>query len=74
MTEHYKIWIDQCEAAEGIEDDCGTQKALEYLVGEKFLNFLEAKNSHYKSPFPRFIKYPEGRQVTVNLPFDILPV
>lgn len=24
-----KIWIEQCEAARGIEDDCGTQKALE---------------------------------------------
>ena len=29
------------EAAEGIEDEFGTQKALDYLVGEKFLNFLE---------------------------------
>lgn len=38
----HKIWIEQCEAAQGIEDEFGTQKALEYLVGEKFLNFLEA--------------------------------
>jgi hypothetical protein len=37
-----KIWVEQCEAARGIEDEFGTQKALEYLVGEKFLNFLEA--------------------------------
>lgn len=42
MTEYHKIWIEQCEAAQGIEDEFGTQKALEYLVGEKFLNFLEA--------------------------------
>ena len=42
MTEYHKIWIKQCEAAQGIEDEFGTQKALEYLVGEKFLNFLEA--------------------------------
>jgi hypothetical protein len=42
MAEQYKIWIEQFEAAENIEDDFGTQKALEYLVGEKFLNFLEA--------------------------------
>ncbi len=38
----HKIWVEQCEAAQGIEDEFGTQKALEYLVGEKFLNFLEA--------------------------------
>jgi hypothetical protein len=56
MTEHYKIWIDQCEAAEGIEDDFGTQKALDYLVGEKFLNFLEAAddNADFRAEIPAF--------------------
>ena len=39
--ELHKIWIEQCEAARGIEDEFGTQKALEYLVGEKFLNVPE---------------------------------
>ncbi len=34
-----KIWIDQCEAAEQIEADYGTEKALGYLIGEKLLNF-----------------------------------
>jgi hypothetical protein len=29
------IWIDQCKAAKGIEDEFGTQQALTYLVGEK---------------------------------------
>ena len=42
MTEPHKIWIEQCEAACGIEDEFGAQKALKYLVAEKFLNFLEA--------------------------------
>jgi hypothetical protein len=37
-----KIWSEQCEAARRIEDEFGTQKAIAYLVGEKFLNFLEA--------------------------------
>ena len=37
-----KIWIEQCEAARRIEDDFGTDKALDYLIREKFLNFLEA--------------------------------
>ena len=34
-------WTAQCEAARGILDEFGTEKALGYLVGEKFLNFLE---------------------------------
>ena len=37
MTEFHKTWIEQCEAAEQIGDEFGTQKALDYLVGEKFL-------------------------------------
>ena len=41
-----RIWTEQCEAARGIEDEFGTQRALDYLVGEKFLNFLEAAESH----------------------------
>jgi hypothetical protein len=41
-----KVWIEQCEAARGIEDEFGTDKALAYLVGEKFLNFLEAAETH----------------------------
>jgi hypothetical protein len=28
MTELRKIWIEQCEAAKGIEDEFGTLKAL----------------------------------------------
>ena len=38
----HKNWIKQCETAVQIEDEFGTQKTLDYLVGEKFLNFLEA--------------------------------
>jgi hypothetical protein len=45
MTFH-KIWIEQCEAAKGIECDFGTQKALDYLIGEKFLNFLETAETN----------------------------
>ena len=37
-----KIWIEQCDAARGIKDDFGTDKALTYVIGEKFLDFLEA--------------------------------
>jgi hypothetical protein len=53
----HKIWIEQCEAARGIEDDFGTQKALTYLVGEKFLNYLEAaqKDPLFQAEMPAFV-------------------
>ena len=37
-----KIWIEKCDAARMIEDEFGTDKALRYLIGEKFLDYLEA--------------------------------
>ncbi len=57
MTEHYKIWIEQFEAAEGIEADFGTQQALDYLVGEKFLNFLEVTetDADFRAEIPAFV-------------------
>ncbi len=52
-----KIWMEQCEAARGIEDEFGTQKALAYLVSEKFLNYLEAaeKDSTFQAELPAFV-------------------
>ena len=35
--ESHKIWIEQWEAARGIKDEFGVQKALDYHIGEKFL-------------------------------------
>ena len=57
MTEFHKIWIEQCEAARGIEDEFGTQKALDYLIGEKFLDFLEAAETHtdFRGEIPAFV-------------------
>ena len=51
-----KVWIDQCEAARRIEDNFGTVKALTYLVGEKFLNFLEAAETDpsFRAEIPAF--------------------
>ena len=53
----HKIWIEQCEAAKGIEGEFGTQQALDYLVGEKFLNFLEAAETHasFRDEIPAFV-------------------
>jgi hypothetical protein len=52
----HKIWIEQCQAARGIEDEFGVPKALEYLVGEKFINFLEAAddNADFRAEIPAF--------------------
>ena len=56
MTPH-KIWTEQCEAAKGIEDEFGTDKALAYLIGEKFINFLDAAESdtEFRAEIPAFV-------------------
>ena len=56
MTPH-KIWIEHCEAAKGIEDEFGTQKALAYLIGEKFINFLQAADDDagFRAEIPVFV-------------------
>ena len=53
----HKVWIEQCEAARGIEDEFGTQKALDYLIGEKFLSFLEAAETDaaFQAEIPAFV-------------------
>lgn len=53
----HKIWIEQCKTAEQIEEEFGTQKALDYLVGEKFLNFLEAAETNlaFRDEIPAFV-------------------
>jgi hypothetical protein len=55
--EFHKIWIDQCEAARGIEVEFGTQRALEYLIEEKFINYLEAaeRDSDFRQEIPAFV-------------------
>src|SRR5262245_56724998 len=51
-----KVWIEQCNAARRIDDQFGTDKALEYLVGEKFLNFLEVAETdmEFRTEVPAF--------------------
>ena len=55
--EFHRIWIEQCEAAENVEDEFGVQEALEYLVGKKFLDFLEAAEtrSDFRAEIPAFV-------------------
>src|SRR4051812_15998209 len=51
-----EIRVEQCEAARRIEDDFGTDKALDYLIAEKFLNSLEAAGADigFRDEFPAF--------------------
>ena len=52
-----EVWIEQCEAAKQIEAEFGTQKALDYLIGEKFLNFLQAAetDAEFRAEIPAFV-------------------
>ena len=54
--EFCKIWIDVCDAARRIEDEFGTDKALDYLIREKFLNFLGAAetDAEFRAEIPAF--------------------
>jgi hypothetical protein len=55
--EFCKIWVEQCDAARTIEDQFGTDKALDYLIREKFLNFLEAAetDAEFRGEIPAFV-------------------
>lgn len=50
------IWIEQCQAARAIEVEFGVPNALDYLVGEKFINFVEAADSNpeFRAELPAF--------------------
>jgi hypothetical protein len=52
-----KIWIEKCEAARMIEDEFGTDKALRYLIGKKFLDYLEAAERlpDFRAEIPAFV-------------------
>jgi hypothetical protein len=53
----HEIWIEQCEAARTIKDRYGLKAALDYLAGEKLLNFTEAASEHraFAQELPRFV-------------------
>jgi hypothetical protein len=52
-----KIWIEQCEAARGIDDEFGTVNALKYLIGEKVLHYLQAaeNDAEFRAEIPAFV-------------------
>jgi hypothetical protein len=52
----HKIWQEQCEATHAIRDRFGVENALDYLVGEKLLNFAKAaeQDPEFAAELPRF--------------------
>jgi hypothetical protein len=52
-----EIWKEQCDAARQIEAEFGTEKALDYLIEEKFLSFLEAaeNDAEFRAEVPAFV-------------------
>jgi hypothetical protein len=55
--EFHRRWIEQCEATQRIKQRFGLSSALEYLVGEKLLHFVEAAEHHseFAQELPHFI-------------------
>src|SRR6266436_8890140 len=56
-TEFHRKWVAQCEAAKQIKRRFGTGNALEYLVGEKLLGFIEAADRYaqFAQEVPHFL-------------------
>ena len=57
MLNLHKIWMEQCDAARGIEDQFGTVSAMSYLVGEKFLQYLDTaeNDAEFRAELPAFV-------------------
>ena len=51
------IWMEQCEAAEGIMKRFGTEAAFDYIVGEKLVSFAQAaaERPEFAQALPGFI-------------------
>ena len=54
---HHEIWIEQCEAAQRINERYGLKAAFDYIVGEKLINYAEAASQHpqFARALPQFV-------------------
>ena len=52
----HKIWVQQCLATRRIKRHFGMKNALDYLLGEKLVSFVEAAEQHqeFSQELPRF--------------------
>ncbi|RLS81026.1 MAG: hypothetical protein DWI04_07210 [Planctomycetota bacterium] len=53
----HRAWLGQCEAAKTIRYEFGTDRALAYLIGEKFINFVSAAETDeaFREEIPAFV-------------------
>ena len=53
-----RIWIEQCAAARRVKSHFGLANALDYLVGEKLLNFAQAAEQYaeFAQELPDFLR------------------
>ena len=53
----HKIWVKQCQATRGIKKRFGAGNALDYLIGEKLIQFAEAGevDPEFAKELPRFL-------------------
>jgi len=53
----HQIWPEQCVAARAIQVEFGTDRAISYLVGEKFINCLDAAETDeaFRKEIPEFV-------------------
>jgi hypothetical protein len=51
-------WIEQCEAARRVKNHFGLANALDYLIGEKLLAFVQVAEEHaeFMQELPDFLR------------------
>ena len=54
--DYHKIWQEQCAVTPTIRERFGVKNALDYLVGQKLVNFAEAAEDDpdFAAELPRF--------------------
>jgi hypothetical protein len=57
FPESHNLWIEQCNAAEGIRAHFGRETALEYLIGQKLLAWVSVaeRQPEFAAELPRFV-------------------
>jgi len=52
-----KVWVEQCRATKTIKRHFGAKSALDYLIGEKLMNFADAARDDpaFARELPRFL-------------------
>jgi hypothetical protein len=57
VIDFQKIWIEQCEAAEGIKERFGVDDAARYLIGEKLFRFMQVSQDRpdFAEELPAFV-------------------